>query len=218
IYSVNGLDTQTDLDIETAPDIEASENLEEIIVDEAGAMPAADPVVPSEAAAQGWENPQPTEVPMVSDEELTYAPDVEVEKSVYLKEIEKKDCNCEYSYLMPYKDRRGNWGFTFAIGASQYTPTYYKPDFVVNETYESYYGNTEAPLVEATLGLKWNNFLGSLTAELGGGYYFNNSKNADDNANLVLIPVRAGLTLALDTVFKEPYLVPYGTVGAYTVI
>ncbi len=162
------------------------------------------------------ETPASEPAKLTNSDELMYAPDVEVEKSVYMNELTKKDCNCGATYMMPYRERRTNFGFTLALGYSQYTPTNYKPDFVVNETYDSYYGYTETPLVDVTFGLKWNNPLGSLAVELGGGYYFNNSKNEDDNANLRVMPVRAGATLAFDTIFAEPYIVPYGTIGAYS--
>lgn len=147
------------------------------------------------------------------EQELVYPPGVTVERDVYTNAIE--NCDCEYTYLAPYKLRRGTWGFTFGLGYSAYSPEEYKPDFVVNETFDSYYGSGEGSLVDMTLGLKWNNFLGSITFELGGGYYTN--QGVDEESNIVLYPARASATLALDTLFKEPYVVPYGTIGAYTV-
>lgn len=189
-------------------DISTVEPEEEIPITEAepqAASPESAQVSPNNASSYQSQN-----------EELTYPPDVEVEKSPFEAELTKKDCDCEYNYMMPYKKRRGTFGFTMALGYSQYTPTYYKPDFVVNETYETYYGYTETPMLEMTMGIKWNNALGSIAFDFGAGYYFNNSRNEDDNANLRIVPVRAGGTLALDTLMDEPYVVPYATVGAYT--
>lgn len=144
---------------------------------------------------------------------LTYPEGVEVEKSVY--STPQKKCDCEYTYLSPYAQRRGSFGFTVAVGYSSYTPTNYKPDFVVNETMSDYYSAPETPLTDLTLGLKWNNSLGSLSLDFGAGYYAN---DGSDGAHLTLIPVRGGVTLALDNLGSEPNIVPFGTVGAYSVI
>lgn len=197
-----------------APDIIEDNQIEEELLEEipienaeqketAVSAPTASPAAPISAISK-------------ESEELTYAPDVEVEKSVFDNELRRKSCDCDYSYLMPYKERRNNFGFTFAVGYSQYLPTYYKPDFVVNQTYETYYGETNTPLIDLTLGLKWNNPLGSFTLEAGAGYFFNNSKNEDDNGTLRVIPARAGVTYAMDALASEPVVVPYGTVGAFT--
>lgn len=145
--------------------------------------------------------------------ELSYAPDVEIEKSVYLNEVRKKSCNCEYTYLTPYRDRRNTFGFVFGVGFSQYQPNTYKPDFVVNETYETYYGYPETPMAELQLAAKWNMGIGSISLETAGGYFFNRSK---DDSVLKVMPVRAGLQLALDTLSEEPVFVPYGGGGVYT--
>lgn len=146
-------------------------------------------------------------------EPLTYPEGVEVEKSVYSSP--QKKCDCEYTYLSPYVQRRGSFGFTVAVGYSSYTPTNYKPDFVVNETMSDYYSSPETPLTELTLGFKWNNSLGSISLDFGAGYYVN---DGSDGARLTLIPVRGGATLALDNLGSEPNIVPYGTIGAYSVI
>lgn len=148
--------------------------------------------------------------------ELTYPPDVEIEKSVFTNNALRKNCDCEYTYFMPYRQRRNTFGFILGIGYSTFAPTNYKPDFVVNQTFQDYYGTSEAPLMDLTLGLKWNMGLGSLAFELGGGYYFNNSVNVEDGAVLTVEPVRGALTLTLDILFSEPYVAPYVSFGGYT--
>lgn len=151
---------------------------------------------------------------VTSEGELTYPPEVEVEKSVYYNKLQTKDCDCKYTYLMPYRERRSTLGTTVGIGYSTFSPDNYKPDFVVNETLESYYGYAESSLIDLTIGIKWNMFLGALSFDFGAGYYMNEGK---DDSTLTLIPARAGITLSMDTIFSEPYVVPYATVGAYSV-
>ena len=143
--------------------------------------------------------------------EITYPSDVEVEKNVFSSAT--KTCKCEFNYLKPYRERRSNWGFLWGVGYSSYNPDDYPPNFVVNTTFDDYYGIAESSLIELTLGLKWNMAVGSITFELGGGNYLNQGK---DDSTLKLTPARAGLTLALDALFPEPVVVPYVSIGAYT--
>lgn len=118
------------------------------------------------------------------------------------------------SYLLPYRKRRLPWGSLVNIGWSGYNPSNYNPDFVL-DSFDDYYGRAETPLIEFTVSAKKNFSLLSVTLDFGGGYY---SNNGADNSTLTLIPLRAGVGLALDTLFDEPYVVPYGSVGAYSVL
>lgn len=144
---------------------------------------------------------------------LAYPKDVEVEANIYNSEP-TKNCNCSFAYLKGYTERRSTFGFNLALGYSSYAPLKYKPDFVVNNTFENYYGPAETPMIEVTLGPKWNMALGSLILDLGAGYYNNENR---DKGNLKLIPVRAGATLALDNIGLTPYIVPYASAGTYVV-
>lgn len=160
--------------------------------------------------------PEP-EVPLKSIEpetvELNYPPGVAVDTTVFANVPEKR-CNCSFNYLKPYAERRGTFGFNVGVGYSTYTPLDYKPDFVVNNTFENYYGAAETPLIEVQLGPKWNMGLGSLSVDLAGGYYKNENR---DLGELTLMPARAGATLALDTLWQIPYVVPYASGGGYVV-
>jgi hypothetical protein len=113
-----------------------------------------------------------------------------------------------------YSKRRDTIGAILSFGYSAYDPQDYRPDFVANQTYGGYYDSPDSPLLEATVGLKFNFLFMSLSADLGAGYFSNQGK---DGAKLDLTPVRAGGTLALDGVFSEPYFAPYFSLGAYTV-
>jgi hypothetical protein len=176
------------------------------------------PVAPTEVAPRERELPaSEPEEPLRSLElesaQLTYPADVDVQKSVFDNEPEK-NCQCSFNYLKPYSERRSTIGFNLAVGYSSYSPLDYKPDFVVNNSFDNYFGAAETPLIEVTLGPKLNMSFGSIALDLGAGYYNNENR---DKGNLKLIPVRAGATYAMDNLSRDPVLVPYASAGAYVV-
>jgi hypothetical protein len=128
--------------------------------------------------------------------------------------------------LVPYKVRRTEWGHHFAITYCQFNPTEYQTDYEGAgvpmsdgqlPTYENAYG--AEPMVELSYGVKWNFLLGSLVAELGYGIMSNAADNTDlGDATLNLQTIRTGVRYNLDNITYEPYLVPYGFAGAYTIL
>jgi hypothetical protein len=116
--------------------------------------------------------------------------------------------------LIPYRDRRSTWGGTVQIGYSNFSPMDYDPDFVTDEEYDTFYGEVDQAMLEGQFSGKLNFSFASLSVDLGVGHAENNGKFG---ANLSITPLRLGATLALDGIFAEPYLVPYGFVGAYVV-
>lgn len=124
----------------------------------------------------------------------------------------KKVCNCVDDYGVPYRQRRSDWGFTFQVGFSQYEPLDYRPDFAAGRTFDNYYGSSQLPLIEAAFATKYNMAFGSIALEAGAGNYSNSE--GLNGTSLSVTPARAGLILYLDTLFDEPYVVPYGGGGA----
>lgn len=116
--------------------------------------------------------------------------------------------------LVPYRERRGTWGGTVQFGYSNYNPLDYDPDFVTNEDYSTFYGEVDQAMLEAQFSGKLNFSFASLSLDLGVGHGENNGKFG---STLSMTPIRLGATLALDGIFSEPYLVPYGFAGAYVV-
>ena len=123
-----------------------------------------------------------------------------------------KICNCQFSSRVPYSERRTPWGGFLGVGAGNFSPTNYQPDFNPG-TFGSYYDKV-SPTVEMTFGLKYNFFLGSLSAQLAGGYF--KATSSSDGGVLTLFPITVGLNFALDNLFKEPYVVPYVVLGEYS--
>lgn len=120
--------------------------------------------------------------------------------------------------LLPFRERRSNWGNQFSIGYSRYTPYNYTSEMSAFGFDEAYGYSSEMPLIEIQYTLKRNFIWGSLGAELGVGYYQNSSDIEAIDSELTLIPVRLGATLILDGLTRFPYIAPYGTVGAYTMV
>lgn len=138
---------------------------------------------------------------------------VEVEPSY--SELSRVDG--KYS-LVPFRDRRGDWGNQFSIGYSSYTPTQYASEFSAFD-YDTAYGNSsDFPLVEVQYTFKRNFNWGSLGGEFGVGLYSNDSDVVGIEGKLQLIPVRLGAVLILDGLFRVPYIAPYLSGGAYTMV
>ncbi|MGE0764381.1 MAG: hypothetical protein AB7N80_13955 [Bdellovibrionales bacterium] len=119
-------------------------------------------------------------------------------------------------YLVPYRNRRDNWGQTASVGYSSYVPVNYEPNFVA-AFYEDVYTSAEMPLIEFQYSLKRNIPLGSMGIEAGVGFYQNQSDTDLIDSEVQLIPVRLGVNLYLDNLWFEPYFVPYAAGGVYTI-
>lgn len=132
---------------------------------------------------------------------------VEVEPSVY--SVTRGD----ESALPPLGERRGNWGFTAAVGAGYYTPNNYD-NF---QSFQDSYGSNKTPMVDVQLQVKRNFRRFSLAADAGVGVYSNSYSKNGVNSSISLIPIRIGGSLILDALFGKPYIAPYGSIGGYAV-
>jgi len=148
------------------------------------------------------------EVPPYAD-----ASEVEVEKPS-ASEI-TKDCHCVPSVNTPYRQRRDHFGSYVGVQSGTYIPKNYTPDFVSSQLFEDYFDSKQFSLIEGVFTFKWNSPLGSIGATATAGSFKATSKNT--RGTLSTNPITAGLSFFLDTLFKEPYVVPYATGGAYTV-
>lgn len=119
--------------------------------------------------------------------------------------------------LVPYRLRRDSTGVIVGFSYSNFEPIDYEPRFITGD-FDSIYSTAEGPLFEFTYGYKWHLFMGSIGLELGAGIYSNTSEDPDVDSTLTLIPVKAGIIISLDNLFYEPYVVPYGGGGVYTIV
>jgi hypothetical protein len=157
------------------------------------------------------------ETPDVESTEVELAPDFEVEK--IRGGGVKKNCKCEYNLGTAYRDRRDHFGSLIGVQWGAYAPTNYQPSFTT-QSYNNYYGGQQSGSIELSIIIKWNTPLGSIGPAITGGIFTATHTDSSVNPNITttfsVIPVTAGIMYALDTLFKEPYVVPYVVGGMYT--
>lgn len=150
-----------------------------------------------------------------SGSEIAVNPDGLVEVEPTYLEVSRTEGNYD---LIPFRERRGRWGNQISIGYSRYTPINYASEFSAF-SYDEVYGDApDLPLIELQYTLKRNFLWGSIGIEAGAGIYEASSIDPNIDRQLRLIPVRLGATLILDGLFRYPYIAPYGSVGAYTMV
>ncbi|MCB0361558.1 MAG: hypothetical protein KDD35_02485 [Bdellovibrionales bacterium] len=115
-----------------------------------------------------------------------------------------------------YASRRSKWGRTFSLSYSEFKPIYYVPNFYT-ANFEDIYESVEIPLIEMNFAWKRNMSMGSLAIEFGFGGYQNESDVEELPSTLKIYPIHLGAVLALDNIFREPYVVPYFSMGLYTI-
>ncbi len=111
--------------------------------------------------------------------------------------------------LNPYRTRRPEFSQMFSFSYSNFVPINYKVTGI-NQSFEEFYSAADIPLLSLLVSLKWNSFIGSLSLDLGAGFYFN---KAEDGSSMTIFPGTLGVTWSWDNLFKEPYVVPYLSAG-----
>ncbi len=117
-------------------------------------------------------------------------------------------------YDLSYKNRRGRHGVLFSISMEKYYPLDYYSLF--RDAYiENVTGENDIDLLAVEIGYKFNFALGSISVlgNIAQG-------TAQEKKALITRSIsvrRQGLSvgLALDNIFNEPYVVPYGQVGGH---
>ena len=119
--------------------------------------------------------------------------------------------------LQPYRERRGSWGATLAIGYNSFEPLRYQPNFATT-SFGSIYRSAEMPLLTLSVEVKKNFAIGSFAVGLSAGTY-RNSSDVDKtivDSTLTYQPVKFGATFYADTLDDDPIFVPYIAGGMYT--
>lgn len=117
-------------------------------------------------------------------------------------------------FILPYRERRPRHQLTFNVNYENYAPVAYlspaiaDPNLVSN-TYSNVYDLVDIPLVSASLGWKVNvPFLGIEIAPFYGVGSVQ-SKKSGESMSLSLEKYGVRVAAALETIFPEPYVVPY---------
>lgn len=118
--------------------------------------------------------------------------------------------------LVPYRERRGKWGSTVSVGYSSYVPANLESSFV-GVGIASPYEEPTMPFIEGQFVYKRNFPFASMGVEIGLGYLSTSATNSPVEPALEIKILRFGGTFAIDSLFAEPWFVPYGSAGLYTV-
>ncbi len=125
--------------------------------------------------------------------------------------------------LMPYRERRGDWGVNFGLQYEALFPTRYRSK-IDDSPYDHMFGDNPVDMIQGQLGLKYNFALGSIAASAllaAGSIYDRQIMNYLDDPNtpaverpeadakLQLTKMGASFTYIMDTLFPEPYIAPY---------
>lgn len=119
--------------------------------------------------------------------------------------------------LAPYTERRMPTGGYLSFSYSQFEPQGYNPQYTT-QTWDEVYKDLAKGIIDVTFQYKLNFFLGSLSLGFGVGLQSTESTDVSVvDSKLTLIPIRLEAVFALDSLFSNPTLVPYGLAGAYSV-
>lgn len=144
----------------------------------------------------------------ISDEErerLSEKTKVEIEEDPYIEGSLSKNIT---DYLKPYKQRRPSWTTQMGVGVNQFVPMNYASD-ISGDDFELAYEDSKIPSPEFSLEFKKNFSFAAIALGLEAAYY----STSNDFSDFTLIMPTVKATLYLDTLFDEPYVVPYGSVG-----
>ncbi len=125
--------------------------------------------------------------------------------------------------LYSYRERRPRWGKTIAFGGSTYQPSNYESftsdsgGNAIAVQYNDIYQN-KMPMFESSFVVKRNLAFGSLGAEVGVGFRKDSGTGSYAGSSLTTTLIRLGGAFYLDTIFAEPYVVPYVSAGVYTIV
>lgn len=119
-------------------------------------------------------------------------------------------------YLKPYKERRPKWTTQVEIGAAQYAPVNYDSNILENSSlfFEDYY-DSMMPMPSVSVEFKRNFSLGAIAFGVGGSYLMVSGESFDGtiSSDFELISPFAKVSIYLDMLFDEPYVVPYASFG-----
>jgi hypothetical protein len=116
---------------------------------------------------------------------------------------------------LPYKQRRNPWGVMFAVNYEQFSPVNYY-SLILNKDYKTFTGDKSIPLIGAEFGVKYNFSMGSISALAG--YAQGSIDNTINGLDKITASVtKVDLNLAFDNFMDEPYVVPFGQIGAHSI-
>ncbi len=194
------------------------ENIEEVEVESVSTESKPTEITPEEPAGPAIYYPPEETGPTISyqnekkltDEQLKNLSEktkVEIEDDPYVEGTVSKKVG---DYLKSFKERRPPWTYQISVGANQFVPINYESDAMgTTEYFEDFYNDSAVPSPEISFEIKKNFSWASIAMGVVASYY--STSITDSDFTLTMPSVEA--TVYLDTLFDEPYVVPYGTLG-----
>lgn len=121
----------------------------------------------------------------------------------------------------PYRERKGTWSKNVSFSMQVVRPESYE-SFIglaatdtIPESYTDSFGKKDINLISGSIGLQFNTSLGSLTADLVGGYGKVESEYDIGTRSLNLVKRGAAFGFLFNNIFEEPYVAPYANVEVF---
>lgn len=115
--------------------------------------------------------------------------------------------------FLPYKQRQGPWGFLFSLGAEQTKFPRLLTQVGISSgddnSFEDLFGKNGITMLNVELGPKYNTSMGSFAVLGGYGYLNKKDSRIQSESEVTFTRYSVSLVYYLDTLFKEPYFVPY---------
>jgi len=123
---------------------------------------------------------------------------------------EHKLVEIEYApqILLPYRERRQSWGFLFGLHYENFQPSAYLSPIDQNP-YDYLFGGSGVGMFGLQMGAKYNLSSFSLTSELSYDQGSTSSAQSGAQTSLTLSRIAAKFGIWFDTLWSEPYVVPY---------
>lgn len=118
--------------------------------------------------------------------------------------------------LASYRERRMRTGGYLSVAYSQFRPMDYNPSFAAQD-FDTLYGGDSTQMIEFSMTYKINFVLGSLGLGVGVGYQKLESDLTYADSYLSVVPTRLEGIFSFDNLFDNPWIVPYGVAGVYSV-
>ncbi len=117
--------------------------------------------------------------------------------------------------MVPYRMRRKKWGQVWGVSYGLYNPSEYKIDQVPADFSEFYPVPSLGLLsIEATFKRNFDYLTMGIIGSAG--YFKTESDVPGFGAELMIVPLKLGFIFELDTLWKEPWVVPYIHGGIYS--
>lgn len=121
--------------------------------------------------------------------------------------------------FLPYKKRQGDWSLLLSLGSEKVSyPGLLTQVSAETEdfTFAEMFGERNNFMMNIELGPKYNTRLGSFSILFGYGNFNKNDSRIGSESGLSIYRYSVTLNYYLDTIFEEPYIVPYVGGGAWT--